>query len=107
LIPDPVDGNLDNIDWCRTSMKTIEFEDKMEKENKAPAPPKMSPYIFTILLIGFGLWCFWDGWLTTDLEMLEHALFNKVLSAVLLPWGVFDFFKLRKRQKNKEQSSDK
>ncbi|MBU1340845.1 MAG: hypothetical protein KKD66_04345 [Proteobacteria bacterium] len=76
-----------------------------EATNK-PTPPVMSPYVFTILLIGFGLWCFWDGWLTTDPDMLEHATFNKVLSVVLLPWGIYDFFKIRKRQKNKKQSED-
>ncbi len=78
----------------------------MEKENHKLTPPRMNPYVFTILLIGFGLWCFWDGWLTTDPEMLEHATFNKVLSVILLPWGVYDFFKLRKKQKNQKQSED-
>ena len=78
----------------------------MEKEKTKKAPPRMSPYIFTILLIGFGLWCFWDGWLTTDPDMLEHAMFNKVLSVVLLPWGIYDFFKINTRQKNKKQSED-
>ncbi|WP_300458569.1 hypothetical protein [Desulfobacula sp.] len=78
----------------------------MKKEKNTPSPPQMSPYIFTILLFGFGLWCFWDGWLTTDPEMLAHATFNKVLSAILLPWGIYDFFKLRKRQKNKKQPED-
>ena len=78
----------------------------MEKEKNKPAPPQMSPYVFTILLIGFGLWCFWDGWLTNDPEMLEHATFNRVLSVILLFWGIYDFLKLRKRQKNKKQSED-
>jgi hypothetical protein len=78
----------------------------MEKKDKKSAPPQMSPYIFTILLIGFGLWCFWDGWLTNNPEMVEHATFNKVLSVVLLPWGVYDFFKIKKRQKIKKQSED-
>ncbi len=78
----------------------------MEKENNKVSPPQMSPYVFTILLIGFGLWCSWDGWLTNDPEMLEHATFNRVLSAVLLPWGVYDFFKIRKKQRNIKQSED-
>lgn len=87
-------------------MMDIELEDKMEKEKNKAAPPQMSPYVFTILLIGFGLWCFWDGFLTSDPEMLEHATFNKVLSAVLLPWGIYDFIKTRKKQRNKKQSED-
>ncbi|NOX34089.1 MAG: hypothetical protein GXP56_10195 [Deltaproteobacteria bacterium] len=78
----------------------------MGKKNEKSAVPQMSPYVFTFLLIGFGAWCFWDGFLTTDPEMLEHASFNKVLSVILLPWGIYDFFKIRKRQKNKKQSED-
>jgi hypothetical protein len=75
----------------------------MENDKKKTAPPKMNPYIFTILLFGFGLWCFYDGWLTTDPEMLEHATFNRVLSLILLPWGIYDFFKIRKEQKKKKK----
>ncbi|MFH2059891.1 MAG: hypothetical protein ABIJ59_13435 [Pseudomonadota bacterium] len=79
----------------------------MDKETKKTAPPQMNPYVFTILLFGFGLWCFYDGWLTTDPEMLEHATFNRVLSALLLPWAVFDFFKIRKRKKKDKESENK
>lgn len=81
----------------------------MEKEknkSKPAAPPAMNPYVFTVLLIAFGLWCFWDGFLTSDPEMAEHATFNKVMSVALLSWGAYDFFKIRKRQKNKKQSED-
>ena len=77
-----------------------------EKSNNRPAPPAMSPYIFTILLIGFGLWCFWDGWLTKDPEMLEHATFNRVLSVILLPWGIWDFYKLRKKKSDQHRNKD-
>ena len=72
-----------------------------ENKNSLPQPPRMSPYVFTLLLLGFGLWCFWDGWLTTDPDMAEHALFNRVLSLILIPWAIWDFFKIRKRSKNK------
>jgi hypothetical protein len=79
----------------------------MNQEKNKTAVPQMSPYIFTILLIGFGLWCFWDGWLTTDPEMLKHATFNRVLSIILLSWGVYDFYKLRKKHKDKKEPEDK
>lgn len=79
----------------------------MGKEEKTPAPPKMNPYIFTILLLGFGLWCMYDGWFTTDPEMLEHSTFNKVIALILLPWSVYDFFKVRKWQKKSKESDDK
>ncbi len=73
-----------------------------EDKNTPPQPPRMSPYVFTLLLLGFGLWCFWDGWLTTDPDMAEHALFNQVLSLILIPWAIWDFFKVRKRSKAKK-----
>ena len=76
----------------------------MEEEKTTPAPPQMSPYVFTVLLFGFGLWCFYDGWLTSDPEMLEHATFNRVLSGILLPWAVWDFFKVRKRRRNDKEA---
>lgn len=71
---------------------------------KNQGPPQMSPYIFTILLLGFGLWCFWDGWITKDPEMLRHANFNRVLSVILLSWGIYDLFKLLIKKKNKKEA---
>ena len=73
-----------------------------EKEQKKPAPPRLNPYVVTVLLVAFGLWCAWDGWVTTNPDKLEHATFNKVLSCILLPLAVWDFFKLRKSSKKKE-----
>ncbi len=78
----------------------------MQKENKNHAPPKMSPYVFTVLLIGFGLWCFWDGWITSNPEMAAHATFNRVLSGILLPWGIYDYFKIKKREQKENKSED-
>lgn len=76
------------------------MEEKTEKQKKTPPrPPQMSPYVFTFLLLGFGLWCFWDGFLTSDPEMAKHALFNQVLSGILIPWSVWDFFKVKKKYK--------
>jgi len=90
-------------------LKTINNDERgpMKLEKNKTAVPQMSPYIFTILLIGFGLWCFWDGWLTTDPEMIKHATFNRVLSLILLAWGVYDFYKLRKKHKDKKETEDK
>ena len=63
-----------------------------------PAPPQISPYVFPILLIGFGLWCGYDGWLTADAKMAEHQTFNRVACGVLLLWGTIDFFPTHKRE---------
>lgn len=75
-------------------------------KEKLPTPPAMNPYIFTFLLAFFGGWCFYDGWLTTDPDMLEHAFFNRVLCIVLLPWSVYDFYKLRKSSRNRKKDKE-
>ena len=72
-------------------------------KKELPKPPTMNPYIFTVLLACFGLWCFYDGWISIDPAMQEHALFNRVLSAILLPWSFYDFFKIRKTRKKGER----
>ncbi len=59
--------------------------------------PEISPYVFPVLLAGFGLWCFWDGWISSNPAMQEHSLFNRIGSAVLLPWALWDFLRVRKR----------
>ena len=73
-----------------------------KKKDNGPPEIRMNPYIFTALLFLFGIWCFYDGWLTTDPDMQKHQLFNKVLSFILLPWSVYDFFKVKKKYKKKD-----
>ena len=82
----------------------------LKKPDKTVKPPEISPYLFPILLAAFGLWCFYDGWLTSDPDMLKHALFNKVISGILLSWAIYDFYKVRKHesiQKNEETNKDR
>lgn len=62
-------------------------------------PPQINPFLFPALLALLGLWCLYDGWLTTDLDMQKHALFNRVAGGVLLPWAVIDFIRTRKKEK--------
>jgi hypothetical protein len=64
-----------------------------------PAPPQISPYVFPVLLAAFGLWCLYDGWLTSDPEMMQHQMFNRIASGVLLVWAVIDFIRTHKREK--------
>jgi len=73
--------------------------EKQHTDKKPPKPPEISPYVFPFLLAAFGLWCFYDGWLTTNVEMLEHQLFNRIVSGILLPWAVYDFLKVRKYER--------
>ncbi len=65
----------------------------------AGKPPEISPYLFPALLAGFGLWCFWDGWFNMDPKMQEYLLFNRIGSAVLIPWAIWDFVKVRRRER--------
>jgi len=66
---------------------------------KQPAPPQISPYVFPVLLAGFGLWCFYDGWITVDPDMLKHRTFNRITSGVLLLWAGLDFIRTRRQEK--------
>lgn len=75
-------------------------------------PPEIGPFVFPAILAFFGLWCLYDGWLTTDPNMQEHLLFNRIAGGILVPWAVIDFFRTRKRErtyaeeeKKKEQNS--
>lgn len=78
----------------------------MSEEKKKPAaPPEISPYLFPVILAFLGAWCFYDGFITADPEMLEHQTFNRVCSAILLPWAVIDFIRTRKLEKKAKQSS--
>jgi hypothetical protein len=67
--------------------------------DKKPAPPQISPYLFTFMLFCFGLWFFYDGWISTDPGMQEHLMFNKVGSFILLGWAVIDFFRTHRIEK--------
>jgi hypothetical protein len=62
-------------------------------------PPQISPYLFPFGLFCFGLWFFYDGWITTNPDMLEHLMFNRVGSVILLGWAAVDFVRTRKRER--------
>jgi hypothetical protein len=64
------------------------------KEQKSP--PEIGPYLFPTLLAIFGLWCLYDGWFTSNPEMQDHQLFNRICSLILLPWAIIDFIRTRR-----------
>lgn len=70
-----------------------------------PSPPQINPYVFPVLLAGFGLWCFYDGWITTDPEMLKHQLFNRIASGVLLVWAILDTLRTRRLERQEKAAS--
>jgi hypothetical protein len=75
----------------------------MSKEEPSP-PPQISPYIFPLLLAGMGLWCLYDGWISSDPEMQEYLLFNRIGSVVLLLWAAIDFRRTRRLEKQEQAS---
>jgi hypothetical protein len=72
------------------------FHEKHMTEQK---PPQISPYLFPFGLFCFGLWFFYDGWISTNPDMQEHLMFNRIGSAILLPWALIDFFRTHKSEK--------
>jgi len=77
------------------------------KSKHRKKPPEISPYLFPLLLAGFGIWCCYDGWFTTDPDMLEHIWFNRSAAFVLLPWAIYDFLKVRKYEKAYKAKKEK
>ena len=64
-----------------------------DNNKKQKSPPEIGPYLFPTLLAIFGLWCFYDGWFTSNPEMQDHQLFNRIGSLILLPWAIIDFIR--------------
>jgi len=61
-----------------------------EEKNKQQQPPAIGPYFFPVFLFLLGLWCVYDGWFTTDPEMLRHQTFNRIMGAVFVPWSIIN-----------------
>ena len=80
-----------------------------EKPDDEKQSSEISPWIFPVLLAAFGLWCFYDGWLTSNPKMEDYRLFNRITSGILLPWAAYDFLKVRRytRKNKEEQEEDK
>ncbi len=76
---------------------------KMDKEKKTTAPPEIGPYVFPAVLAAFGLWCLYDGFLSTNPDMQDYLLFNKIAGIVLVLWAIVDFYRTRK-QENKSDA---
>ena len=57
-----------------------------DPERRGPPPnPIHHPLFLPVLLIAFTLWFGYDGFLTTDPEMLEHRTFNRVMYLLMQP----------------------
>lgn len=62
------------------------------RERRGPPPnPLYHPLFLPVLLVAFCGWFAWDGFFTTDPEMLKHQRFNQIMfgiTAVLCLWVV-------------------
>ena len=57
-----------------------------DPERRGPPPnPIHHPLFLPVLLVAFTLWFGYDGFLTTDPEMLEHRTFNRIMYLVMQP----------------------
>ena len=75
-----------------------------EPAKKEPAkPPEISPFVFPVILAAMGIWCLYDGFFSTNPEMQEHLLFNRVLGGVLLPWALIDFYRTFRSEKKGDE----
>ena len=67
--------------------KAATSSDRDERpERRGPPPNPIHPPLFLpVLLVAFTLWFGYDGFLTTDPEMLEHRAFNRIMYLVMQP----------------------
>lgn len=57
-----------------------------DPEHRGPPPnPLYHPLFLPVLLVAFTLWFGYDGFVTTDPEMLEHRTFNRIMYLVMQP----------------------
>ena len=57
-----------------------------DAERRGPPPnPIHHPLFLPVLLVAFTLWFGFDGFLTTDPEMLEHQGFNRLMFVIMQP----------------------
>ena len=55
-------------------------------DRRGPPPnPIHHPLFLPVLLVAFTLWFGFDGFLTTDPEMLEHQNFNRIMYLLMQP----------------------
>jgi hypothetical protein len=72
------------------------------EESQKKGPPTPGPYLFTLILLGVGLWFAYDGWLNPD---IESKLFNRILAPVFLVAALWDGLSTRRRLARRAESA--
>ena len=80
----------------------LKRSDKLPESKELKSPPAIHPYVFPALLLLFGIWFFYDGWLTSNTDMQKHLLFNRIGCIALIPWGLIDFLRTFQKLKNEK-----
>jgi len=63
-----------------------------------PPPFEARQYLLTLVLLGLGLWCVRDGWFSSEERMQPHLLFNRIAGIAFLAWGLWDGWRMRRRE---------
>ena len=63
----------------------------------APAKPPLEArqYLLTLVLLGMGVWCVYDGWFNPE---IESVWFNRLLGPPLILAGIWDGLRMRRRE---------
>lgn len=92
--------------WFSTELfEEFSMSENENKDEKEVQPPRLNPFVFTILLFAFGIWCFKDGFMNSDPEY-DHLLFNQVMAVIFLLGGVADLIYLLWKKKKKAESEE-
>ena len=68
------------------SERSTESNNDTPDDHRGPPPnPIHHPIFLPVLLVAFTLWFGFDGFVTTDPEMLEHRTFNRIMFLVMQP----------------------
>ena len=70
-----------------------------------PTPPEISPYVLPLVLAVMGVWCLYDGGFSSNPDMQEHIVFNRLASVALLIGAIASFFRIRHVEKQDNQEA--
>lgn len=86
--------------------------DTRRRRRGPPPNPLYHPLFLPVLLIAFSLWFGYDGFFTSDPDMLKHQTFNRVMFAIMFPiclWivprGIKEFREDQARAKDAHSTS--